>query len=143
MANPRLAVAYDEIDAICATFKADDSTITYNADEEGGSAQVGLAVTLTAATADMIELVADAEFVLGKLIKVEADNIATVQIGGMMTLPGGVAATLTRGKGIVGAVDGSANEGYIRECGAAAGEYVVQRGFIVEPTTTTAVWVYL
>lgn len=139
MANPRLAVKYGEIKAVHATFKIDASTITYSATSSGGSASIGLAVRLKAA-ADIVELVGDGEAVLGKLIKVEADGIATVQIGGMMTLPGGVGATLTRGKAIVGDLGAGSAEGYIREVNT---EYTVQRGFIVEPTTTTAVVVYL
>ena len=44
-----------------------------------------------------MQLVGDGEPVLGKLIKVEADNMATVQVAGGCTLPGGTSATLTHG----------------------------------------------
>ena len=64
------------------TYKIDNSTITFDRDEENGSAQVGLAVTFSAA--DTVELTADADPVVGKLIKVEADNKATVQTEGTM-----------------------------------------------------------
>lgn len=125
-----------------ATFKIDDSTITYSASEENGSAGVGLAVTLSAA--ETVALAADGEAVIGKLIKVEPDDKATVQVGGFMTLPGGDSASLTLGKKIVGAVDGSANEGYIREVDTdTAAELGVANGKIVNAATTTAVVVKL
>ena len=144
MADPRLAVSYDEIGAVYASFKIDDSTITYDSTKDGGSDQAGLAVTLVAGTADTIELVGDGEFVLGKLISVEADGIATVQVAGAMELPGGSGATLTRGKAIVGDLGAGSAEGYVREVDTAtAAELGVCRGFILEPSTTTAVVVYL
>ncbi|MHC4088675.1 MAG: hypothetical protein ACYSVY_00075 [Planctomycetota bacterium] len=142
MADPRLTAGWDGIGAVYATCKVDASTITYSATSAGGSASVGLAVTWSA-NAKVIETVADGEFVLGKLIKVEADGIATVQIAGHMTLPAGTTATLTLGKAIVGDLLVAA-EGYIREVATAtAAELGVQRGFIVDPAVTTAVEVYL
>lgn len=151
MANPRLAISLEGVDPKFNTFIIDDSTITYDAAEEGGSAQVGLAVRLLPGTANAIELIGDGEAVLGKLIKVEADNRATVQTHGGMTLPGGTGATLTVGKKIVGDVLVAA-EGYIREVAdpttvdptlAQLLELNASRGAIVDPTTTTAVVVYL
>ena len=124
-----------------ASFKIDNSTITYSATSNGGSAQVGLAVALSAA--DTIELVGDGEEVIGKLISVESDNIAVVQIAGGMTLAAGTAASLTLGKKIVGDLLVSA-EGYIREVNTAqAAELGVARGMILDAGTTTAVEVYL
>lgn len=137
MADPRLAVGFAEIGAAFASFKIDNSTITYSATENGGSAQVGLAVTLSAA--DTIALVADAGAVLGKLIHVESDNIATVQVAGGMTLAAGTGAALTLGKAIVGDLLVAA-KGYIREVNTAvAAELGVCRGYIVDGGTTTAV----
>lgn len=142
MADPRLAVKYDEINPEFVTFKIDDSTITYSATETNGSAQVGLAVTLTA-TADTISTVADGEAVLGKLMSVTADDYAVVQVGGYMTLPGGTSATLTPGKKIVGDLLSTA-EGYIREVATGtAAELGVARGQIVNAAVTTAVVVRL
>lgn len=141
MADPRLDVRFTDIDYRAETFKIDNSTITYSATEDNGSAQVGLAVTLSAG--DTVELVGDGEAVLGKLIEVTKDNYGVVQTRGYMTLPGGTAATLTRGKKIVGDLLVAA-EGYIREVAVAtAAELGVQRGRIVDATTTTAVVVYL
>jgi hypothetical protein len=143
MANPRNIVAYDGIrnPADTVTYKTDGSTIVYSETAENGSAQVGLAVTLSAA--DTVGLVGDGEFVLGKLILVEADNKATVQVGGYMTLPAGTAATLTRGKAIVGDLL-VAEEGYIREVATGtAAELGVCRGFIQNAADTTAVIVRL
>lgn len=142
MADPRLTAGWEGIGAKYATCKIDDSTITYSATEDGGSAQVGLAVTWSA-NAKTIQLVGDGEFVLGKLISVESDGMANVQIGGQMTLPGGTAASLTLGKAIVGDLLVAA-EGYIREVNTAtAAELGLCRGYIVDPATTTAVEVFL
>ncbi len=144
MADPRLSVAYQEIGAVFATFKIDNSTITYSATEDGGAAatMIGHAVNLSAA--DTIQLAGDGEAVLGKLISVESDNIATVQIAGGMTLPGGNGASLTLGKKMVGALDALSAKGHIREVATAtAAELGLCRGFIVDAGTTTAVEVYL
>ena len=138
MADPRLDVAYDEIKAKYSSWKIDAATITYSAASAGGSAQVGLAVTTTS-TAETIALVGNNEFVLGKLIKVEADGIATVQHKGVMTLPGGTSASLTRGKAIMGDLLVAA-KGYIQEV---ATQYTVMNGKIWDPATTTAVVVKL
>jgi hypothetical protein len=143
MADPRLSASIEGVNAVYASFIADGSTVVYSATEIGGSAQVGLAVTLVAGSENTIQTVADAELVLGKLIKVEADGVATVQIAGGMTLPGGTSATLTPGKKIVGDLLVSA-EGYIRmQADATLGEVAVGRGIIVSDDPTTAVEVYL
>ena len=142
MANPRLAVDNEEVAAVFASFKIDDSTITYLATEDGGSAQVGLAVHLSAA--DTVQLVGDGEAVLGKLISVESDGICTVQVGGFMELPGGASATLTLGTAIIGDLGASSAEGYIRSAASAtAAELILCRGIITNAGTTTAVVVYL
>jgi len=142
MADPRLAVGFAEVGAVFASFKIDNSAITYSATSNGGSASVGLAVTLSAA--DTITLVGDGEPVLGKLISVESDNIAVVQIAGGMALAGGDGASLTLGKAIVGDLDALSAEGYIREVATAtAAELGLCRGVILDAGTTTAVEVYL
>jgi len=142
VADPRLAVDNEEVAAVFASFNIDDSTITYSATEDGGSAQVGLAVRLSAA--DTVELVGDGEAVLGKLINVESDGICTVQVGGFMELPGGSGATLTLGTAIVGDLGAASAEGYIRSAASAtAAELIVCRGIITNAGTTTAVMVYL
>lgn len=142
MADPRKAVKFEGIDPKYATFAIDNSTITYSATADDGSAQVGLAVALSAA--NTVKLTEDAEAVIGKLIKVEADGYATVQIAGYMTLPGGDSASLTRGKKIVGDLGAASAKGYIREVATAqAAELGVARGFIQDAGTTTAVLVYL
>lgn len=124
------------------TYKIDNSTITYDQDEEGGSAQVGLAVTFSAD--DTVALVGDGEAVVGKLLKVERDNKCSVQVGGVMTLPGGENATLTRGKKIVGDLGPSSAKGYIREVNTGqAAELGVARGRIENTTDTAAVVVVL
>lgn len=142
MSDPRLGVSIVGVDAKYVRVAIDDSTITYSATTDGGSAAVGLAVTLSAA--GTIELVGDAEPILGKLITVASDGYATVQYGGGMTLPGGSGATLTLGFAIIGDLGASSAEGYIRiSDGATAGEIQGQRGFIWDAGTTTAVEVML
>lgn len=142
MADPRDAVSLIGIGYEAETFLIDNSTITYSATVAGGSASVGLAVTFSAA--DTVKLAADGNAVVGKLIKVEADNKAVVQTGGYLTLPGGNGASLTRGKKIVGALNASSASGYIREVATAtAAELGVCRGMITNAGTTTAVVVRL
>jgi hypothetical protein len=141
MANPRNVLDYEGIGSLTASFLIDNSTITYDADEIGGSAQVGLAVTLSAART--VALTADGDAVVGKLILVEADNKATVQVAGFMTLPSGAGASLTRGYKIVGDLD-TAAKGYVREAASGtAAELDKGRGMIVDAADTAAVWVLL
>ncbi len=143
MADPRLSVNFDGIKSVKVTYKSDNSTIVYSATATGGSAVVGRAVTLVAATAKTVELVGDGEAVEGKLLEVTKDNYCVVQVGGYMQLPGGTSATLTRDKKIVGDLLAAA-EGYIREVNTAtAAELGVMRGRIIDPTTTTAIDVVL
>lgn len=124
------------------TYKIDDSTITYDATKTGGSAAVGLAVTLSAA--NTVALAADGDAVIGKLILVESDNKANVMTHGTMTLPGGNGATLTLGSKIVGALNASSAKGYIRSAASGtAAELVKARGYIDDAGTTTAVEVTL
>ena len=134
MADPRDTVEYEGLHAKHATFKIDNSTITYDKTKTNGSAQVGLAVTFSADRT--IQLVGDGEAVLGKLISVEADDKANVQIRGMTTLKGGTSATLTRGKKIVGDLLVAA-EGYVREVAeGTAAELAVARGYIIDDDAT-------
>lgn len=142
MADPRNTVAFEGIAEEYATFLIDNSTITYSATAVGGSDKVGLAVAFSASKT--IETAGNGEEVIGKLIKVEADNKAVVQVGGYMSLPGGNGASLTPGKKIVGALNASSAEGYIREVATGtAAELGVARGMIIDATTTTAVVVRL
>ncbi len=144
MTNPRASIGkWEGEGALVETFTYDNSSITYSASEEGGSAQVGLAVTISA-NAGVIALVGDGGFVLGKLLKVESDGTCSVQTKGIVELPGGHGATLTRGKAIVGDQSVTPSNGYIREVetGTAA-ELGVQNGKIWDAATTTAVVVHL
>ena len=124
------------------TYKIDASTIIYDASKAGGSAQVGLAVTFSAA--NTVALAADGDAVIGKLILVESDDKANVMTHGTMTLPGGASATLTLGAKIVGALGASSAKGYIRSAASGtAAELVKARGFIDNAGTATAVVVTL
>jgi len=136
MADPRLDVSVDGVDIETMPAKIDGVTITYSATAVGGSAGVGLAVNMSASKT--IQLAGDGEPVIGKLLKVESDGIATVQIGGGMTLPGGTGATLTPGSKIMGDLLVAA-KGYIQTITADAAGAVAGRGMIYDATTTTAV----
>jgi hypothetical protein len=140
MADPRLSVNFDGIKPVKVTYKH-DSSIVYLATEDGGSVSVGLAATLVS-TAKTVGLVGDGEQVEGRIETVYSDGFCVIQSGGFMQLPGGTGASLTHGKKIVGDLLSSA-KGYIREAAAAAGEYVVMRGRIIDSTTTTAIDVVL
>lgn len=147
MSDPRVVGRVEDPNAVFKTYTADNSAITYSATAAGGSSKVDLAVTLN--SSGTVETAADGEFVLGKLIRVEPAPSGTapqcvVQVDGYCTLPGGNGASLTRGKAIVGALNASGEEGYIREVATGtAAELGRQRGFIDDPSTTTAVVVKL
>lgn len=140
--SERTNVSNIGVGGVYRTYKIDNSTITYDATKTGGSAGVGLAVTFSAA--DTVELAADADPIVGKLIKVEADNKATVQTDGTMTLPGGDSATLTLNGPIVGDLGAANAKGYIRLANSAvAAELLACRGRIENAGTATAVVVTL
>lgn len=140
MADPR-TVSRAGIGARYQTFDIDDDTIEFDVDQEGGSAQVGLAVVKVG---DTIELTDDASGVLGELVSVEQDGRATVQTHGEMGLPAGDGADVTEMLPIVGALGPAGARGYIREVDSAvAAELAVARGFIDDPSTTTDVRVQL
>lgn len=139
MADPRAANSFElgPHPHQIATF-AHDATIVYSAAQEGGSAQVGLAVSIE--SSNVVTLAGDGENVLGKLLRVDADGFCSVQHSGFMELPGGNGATLTAGLKIVGAVAAGPLEGYIR---AVNTEDTVSRGMIIDSSTATAVVVLL
>jgi len=144
MADPRDSVNFDGIKPVNVTYKIDNSTITYSATEDNGSAQVGLVATLVAATAKTVELIGDGEGIEGLITQVFEDNYCSLQVGGYMQLPGGSGATLTRSKALVGDLGAASAEGYVREVNTAqAAELGVMRGRIIDPTTTTAIDVVL
>lgn len=142
MANPRNIVAFEGIrtEADIVTFKIDEVTIVYT-DVAGGAAATMLNKAVSLSADNTVQLASDAEAVIGKLLHVEPDGKCAVQVGGYVTLPGGNAATLTRGNSIVGALGAAAAKGYIRV--SVAAESPKARGFIQENGTTTAVLVRL
>lgn len=137
MSDPRNEVSFIGIGYKAFTYPH-DNTIVYDDQEEGGSAQVGLAVTLE--TNGTVSLVGDGEEVEGKLVKVESDGKCVVQNGGVVTLPGGAGATLTVGLKIVGDLGAASAEGYIQ---AVATQHTVSRGRIIDGSDATAVIVEL
>jgi hypothetical protein len=142
MADPRNTVSHDGIGQNFETY-THDATIVYNAAIAGGAAQVGLAVTLIGETGGDVSLVGDGEIVLGRLTLVESDGKCNVQIAGNCQLPGGASASLTHGGKIVGALGASSAEGYIKDAPATTSGALAGRHTIIDPATTTAVWVKL
>jgi hypothetical protein len=155
MADPRLFVGFEGIGAENISVPADDfgtgtATIVYDATKPAGSAQVGLAVTMSTAASE-IDLAADGDVVLGKLIRVEHDGWCTVQIAGGVTLPGGNGATLTQGLRVVGALGAAGALGFVRSAApaggaysqAAAGDNAKGRGMILDPSDATKVKIWL
>lgn len=142
MADPREDVKFVGIGYAAYAFQHDD-TIVFDIEEENGSAQVGLAVTIE--SDDTVSLVGDGEYVAGKLVKVEPGGIAVVQTGGIMELPGGSGATLTIGSKIVGDLGAASAEGYIRAVvtSSADAEAAVSRGTIINNDDTANVVVML
>jgi hypothetical protein len=144
MPDPRSDVDFQGIGEQIATYKIDNSTITYDATKPNGAAatMIGKAVTLSAAKT--VALCADGDPVEGKLLAVSDDNFCTVQTDGYCDLPGGASATLTLGTTIVGALGAASAKGYIRSAASAtAAELIKARGRIVDAGTTTAVMVDL
>jgi predicted homoserine dehydrogenase-like protein len=144
MANPRAGVEFERIDSVDVTFKVDNVTIVYDATKPQGAAatMIGMAVSLSAD--DTVQLCSDAEAVIGKLLRVEADNVGVVQTGGYCSFAGGNAATLTRGAKVVGALGAAAAKGYIRAAASAtAAELLVARGQIIRNADTANVVVNL
>jgi hypothetical protein len=142
MANPRKTVDFTDIGREPASYLYDGVTITYDRTLRGGSSVVGKAVTVGANRT--VALCADGDPVEGILEVVEADGVCTVKYDGYGVLPGGAAATLTRGRKFVGAVGagGAGDKGYIRVA-ASAGDALVARGAIVDNADATAVIVRL
>ncbi len=140
-------LSFGEIGMVTATFAVKSGgSITYDRTYEGNSPEFGRAVAMSAASE--VDLTADADCVVGKLLKVEKDPtytyVCTVQIAGLMTLPGGSGATLTRGKHIVGDLGAASAKGYIREVDTStAAELGKMRGFIIDASDTAAVVVAL
>jgi hypothetical protein len=114
MANPRKLIDHLGIAPVALTFLSDGSTIAFSRTAAGGSTAVGLAVGLVAGTEDTVELVADAQAVLGRLIVVEADGACVVQVGGVAEFRAGNAVTLLRGGRLVGALGAASARGYVR-----------------------------
>lgn len=144
MANPRNVIAWDGIHEGLVTALIDNVTIVYDSTKAGGAAttMIGKAVSLSAA--GTVQLASDGEAIFGKLVKVEADNKATVQDIGYVDLPAGASAAVTLGFKIVGALGAAAAKGYIREVASAtAAELNKGRGQIVDASVTTAVVVRL
>lgn len=142
MADPRATLSFEGIDYQAETYNG-DSTIVFDATKAGGSASAGLAVTVTGN--GQCGLTADANPLLGKLIKVEWDGKCTVQTDGYCTLPSGNGQTLIADSRPVGALGASSAKGYIRNANSAVAAETVAAGdaLVVDASVATAVVVNL
>lgn len=140
-------ISFTEIGALFATFAVKSGgSITYDRTYEGNTPEFGRACSMSADSE--VNLSADAEAVVGRLVKVEKDPtytyVCTVQVAGFMALPAGDSATITRGKKIVGALGAASAKGYIRDVATGtAAELGVARGIVVDEAAQTAVIVLL
>lgn len=142
MADPRKTTEIDGTNIVTQNFPGDGTTVNYASASTGGATAVGLAMALT--TGGTVETAGDGEEVVGKLLRVEPDDVAVVQIGGGMTLPLGTGGAATLGAPIVGRLGASGAEGYIGAAVATtAAEAAVARGQIQNASDTAAVRVQL
>jgi len=142
MPNPRAVVDFEGTGFRALTFVG-DASVPFVASANNGSPHVGKAMQITGQST--AGLTTDGSEVLGRLERVHADGMCVVQVEGGCTLPGGEAATLTAGLGIVGAAYPTASGGGgggIKAASSAA-DALVARGHILDSTTTTAVKVRL
>jgi hypothetical protein len=140
MADPRDILDYEGIREGDETFYIDGVTITYDETKAKGSAQVGLAVTLSAD--NTVALAADGDPILGKLRLVESDSKCNVMTEGVTDYAIGTGATLVRGGPIVGCLLIAA-KGYVRGPAASAAEAIKARGCVRGVSTTGRWWVGL
>jgi hypothetical protein len=142
MANPRKTPGRLGIGIKTAPFIADGVTITFDRTLPGGTTAAILNHAVSLSADGTVQLTADAEAVVGKLLLVEADLRCTVQIGGICALPSGAGATITRGLKIVGDLD-TAARGFIRGVAASDAELSVARGQILANADTANVEINL
>src|ERR1700687_5440543 len=114
MADPRSIVGFEGIDEEFATLIPDGVTIVFDSTLAGGTAAATLNKAVSFSTEQTVQLASHGGAVIGKLILVESDLKCNVQFDGAVVLPGGLAATLTAGTGIVGATGVAGVKGYVR-----------------------------
>lgn len=143
MANPRKTPSRLGIGLLTATFIADGVTILFDRTQPGNATAAILNKAVSLSADGTVQLASDGEAVVGKLILLEADLRCTVAIGGIVTLPGGASATLTRGGKIVGALGPASAKGFVRVAAASAAELILARGQIITNADTANVEVNL
>lgn len=135
MPNPRNTVAFQGINYNAQTFLT-DSSISFDRNQPGGSAQVGKAVKMTGAKT--VGLTTDGSGVVGVILSVESDDKATIHTGQYVEFPAGEGATLTLGSKIVGDLGPDNAQGYIRVVATAtAAELGVAKGEIIDAADPT------
>lgn len=147
----RKQVDYTDIRYDAITMKIDGVTIVHDATQARGAVVATLDKAVSLSADDTVQLCADGDPVFGKLLKVESDGFCAVQRWGLVTLPAGLSATVTRGRSIVGATGTAGARGYIRQTVSPAATYAQAeqieqargRGTIINVADTTAVVVDL
>jgi hypothetical protein len=141
MPDPRKDTSIEDIGLLTLPFKY-DGTIVYNRLLAGGSAQVGMAVSLTGLK--QVGLGADGARVHGKVVKVEGDGFCSVHVEGGIDLP--AAAPIANGSRIV-----AAGAGLIRAAAAvgaafaqaAATDQANARGIVTDGSVAASIKVLL
>ena len=85
MANPRNVVDSEGIGrGVSRPSRRTRPTIVYDGTQVGGAAAATLNKAVSLSAAGTVQLASDGEAIIGKLVKVEGDNKATVQTEGLM-----------------------------------------------------------
>ena len=127
-------------------FDVDGSTITYDRTKANGSEQVGLWCSLSDNME--IQLAADGQGLVGKLIKVQANGLGVVAYdAALIKVNPGTGVTLVRDRGLVGALGASSARGYVRnpilaDTEAGRIERLIARGTVLDVTKNLARFSY-
>jgi hypothetical protein len=137
MSNPRVAPEFSGIRQLRATYIVDDVLLAFSKTATGGNQYAGRAVKVSGHR--KVALAADNDRVHGRVEAVEPDGRCVVTVRGYVTFPGGNSATLTEGRPVLGALDGSSVAGCVKT-GTTAG---TANGEIIDNTDTANVIVLL
>src|ERR1051326_8989488 len=106
MANPRAQVSFRQVRPTRDSYKADGTTVLYDATQNNGSAQVGMAVSMTNVDRT-VKLAADAQRCIGTIEHVEADLVCAVWVGDYVSFPVNGGGSLAAGTRVCGAAGGT------------------------------------
>ena len=114
MAQPRNSISHKDVNPKRQlSFYADGTTIVYDKTKVNGHRCSGWGAVKISADG-IVSMAGDNDPVNGSLILVEADGACTVRTEGVFHFRAGNAAVFYRGYGVVGAVNASAETGYVK-----------------------------